>query len=141
MTLPTPPRARAWTAEELLQKSTRISSSARSALEHVRDSKAIAHAGRAAREAPPKTSSASGVVPTPVDAETGEAELPTNLRGLMSSAMVERLRAKEKMRTEHQLRLDSATLQRAHRIDALPPVVSVVWAETRWVGGGGWGCD
>lgn len=133
--LPTPPKVRALTAEELLQKSTRISSSARAALQHVRDTRAISMGGQAAED--PRSGArdvaTGGLVPLPVglpEAQTQE-DVPVHLRGLVSSAMAERLRAKEKRRTEQQLRLDSKALQRAHRIAALPPLLSVVWSETK----------
>jgi len=134
--LPTPPKVRVLTAEELLQKSTRISSSARAALQHVRDTRAISLGGQAAEDArsgAKDVGTGGGLVPLPVGLPEAQVQedVPVHLRGLVSSAMAERLRAKEKRRTEQQLRLDSSALQRAHRIAALPPLLSVVWAETK----------
>lgn len=80
-----------------------------------------------------KEAGAGGLVPLPVGLPEAQMQedVPVHLRGLVSSAMAERLRAKEKRRTEQQLRLDSKALQRAHRIAALPPLLSVVWSETK----------
>lgn len=68
---------------------------------------------------------------TAAEGDTRAAAIPKQLQGLLSTEAAARIVARQKQRTEVQLRLDSSDLQRASRLEGLEPVLNMLWSSTK----------
>ncbi|EGD74311.1 hypothetical protein PTSG_06320 [Salpingoeca rosetta] len=119
--VPRPPERRVMTAMEALSQSLGLTSGAQKALE-----KTVA---LSAKHTSPLSSPKKRGLKEDVSASSEEEKVASPLKGLVSDAMMARIRAKQKKRTEASLQLDSAATQRRSLLTRLPTVATTIWTE------------